>query len=68
MALAKSAIFDDTEDANQGQRMVFVCGTDGFVAHWAGPIIRDENKKKQQGPLLGVLSQLGLTAAEVYKF
>ena len=68
VALAKSAIFDDAEDANQGERMVFVCGTDGFVAHWAGPIIRDENKKKQQGPLLGVLSQLGLTAAEVYKF
>ena len=51
-----------------GGRMVYVCGSDGFVEHWCGGIVRDENRKKVQGPLRGVLSQLDLGAHEVYKF
>ena len=50
------------------KRMVFVCGCDGFVDYWAGGIVRDENKKKIQGPLRGLLSDAGLTSDEVYKF
>eukprot|EP00542_Grammatophora_oceanica_P019548 CAMPEP_0194039504 /NCGR_PEP_ID=MMETSP0009_2-20130614/11621_1 /TAXON_ID=210454 /ORGANISM="Grammatophora oceanica, Strain CCMP 410" /LENGTH=285 /DNA_ID=CAMNT_0038682363 /DNA_START=111 /DNA_END=968 /DNA_ORIENTATION=+ len=53
--------------------MVFVCGRDGFVAHWAGPVARapSENGKKGpkiQGPLLGVLADSGFSADQVFKY
>jgi len=77
VALAQEALLDDnTPDAAEansgsfggGKRMVYVCGSDGFVAHWAGSVLKDENKKKIQGPLEGLLAEAGLTEAEVYKF
>ena len=58
-----------------GNVMVLVCGTDGFVAAWAGPMVRvpedpAQNIKKQklQGPVGGVLCDLGFTASQVYKY
>ena len=50
------------------QRMVYVCGTDGFVEHWCGGIVRDADNKKMQGPVQGVLAEVGLQESEVYKF
>lgn len=56
-----------------GETMVLVCGRDGFVAHWAGPVTRapttDGSKgPKIQGPLLGVLAEAGFTAEQVFKY
>ena len=54
--------------------MVFVCGKDGFVAHWGGPVVRgpknaDGSKgPKIQGPLEGVLKDAGYTAEQVFKY
>lgn len=56
--------------------MIMICGKDGFVSTWAGPILRikpDPNKgiyKKQklQGPVGGILRQLGYDETQVYKF
>ena len=47
--------------------MCFVCGTAGFVDHWAGGIERVDGRKVQ-GTLRGVLSQAGFDASQVYKF
>lgn len=58
----------------QSDTMVFVCGRDGFVAHWAGPVVRAPPKSdgskgpKIQGPLLGVLAEAGYTADQVFKY
>uniref|UniRef100_A0A7S1TNG0 Oxidoreductase FAD/NAD(P)-binding domain-containing protein n=1 Tax=Phaeomonas parva TaxID=124430 RepID=A0A7S1TNG0_9STRA len=58
-----------TEDA-----LILVCGTDGFVAGMGGPLVREvdaatgKRGPKRQGPLEGVLSDLGYAAEEVYKF
>mmetsp|Transcript_58248 Transcript_58248/g.142406 ORF Transcript_58248/g.142406 Transcript_58248/m.142406 type:complete len:501 (-) Transcript_58248:44-1546(-) len=57
-----------------GKTMIFVCGKDGFVEHWAGPVGRappPPGKKKGpkiQGPLLGVLADAGYTADQVFKY
>lgn len=54
--------------------MIFVCGTDGFVAHWGGPVGRAppaaDGKKgpKIQGPLLGILQEAGYQETEVFKY
>lgn len=53
--------------------MVLVCGRDGFVAHWAGPVGRAKTKDgskgpKIQGPLQGVLAEAGFTADQVFKY
>lgn len=53
--------------------MVLVCGRDGFVDYWAGPVGRapttDGSKgPKIQGPLLGVLADAGFTADQVFKY
>jgi cytochrome-b5 reductase len=53
--------------------MVLVCGRDGFVAHWAGPVGRAKTEDgskgpKIQGPLLGVLAEAGFTADQVFKY
>lgn len=61
--LAKILIGSSTTD-----RMVYVCGTDGFVEHWAGGKGRDEFNAKTQGPLGGLLKSVGLTESQVYKF
>ena len=54
--------------------MIFVCGKDGFVAHWGGPVVRAPPKPdgskgpKIQGPLQGILAQAGYTADQVFKY
>ena len=59
---------------NDGKTMILVCGTDGFVASWAGPVGRapknPDGRKgaKIQGPLLGLLEEAGYTAEEVFKY
>ncbi|KNE59183.1 hypothetical protein AMAG_03508 [Allomyces macrogynus ATCC 38327] len=46
-----------------GQAMVLVCGPDGLINHVAG-----RRGWESQGPLGGLLAQLGYRAEEVYKF
>jgi cytochrome-b5 reductase len=51
--------------------MIMVCGRDGFVGTWAGETKRiHENgkKRKEQGPLTGILSDAGFDQCQVYKF
>jgi cytochrome-b5 reductase len=54
--------------------MVFVCGRDGFVETWGGPVGRapplaDGSKgPKIQGPLQGLLKDAGYTASQVFKY
>ena len=54
--------------------MIFVCGKDGFVEHWGGPVGRAPNNpdgskgKKIQGELLGVLGKAGYDASQVFKY
>jgi ferredoxin-NADP reductase len=73
--LAKKALPDP--DAEDGESMVFVCGRDGFVNHWAGPVTRGPpppGKKstgkgpKVQGPLLGILKEAGFESYQVFKY
>ena len=70
-ALAQAALPPSTKD---GKTMILVCGTDGFVAHWGGPIGRGPKKPdgskgpKVQGPLLGVLAAAGFDESEVFKY
>ena len=45
-------------------RLVFVCGPNGFISAVAGPKDRD---MVSQGPLGGMLAELGLRAEEVVK-
>lgn len=74
--MAKAALPKPSAPASDGQTtdtMVLVCGRDGFVAHWAGPVARqpttDGSKgPKIQGPLLGVLAQAGFTEDQVFKY
>ena len=67
LAMAREALPSPGEDT-----LVLVCGTDGFVDHWAGAIERvyDENgkKKKVQGSVRGVLKAAGFTEDMVYKY
>jgi cytochrome-b5 reductase len=61
-------------ESKDGECMVFVCGTDGFVNHWAGPVTRGPpppGKKKGmkvQGPLLGILKEAGYESYQVFKY
>ena len=54
--------------------MIFVCGKDGFVSFWGGPIGRgprapDGSKgPKIQGPLLGTLKEAGYDESQVFKY
>jgi len=54
--------------------MIFVCGKDGFVEHWGGPVGRAPNNadgtkgKKIQGELLGVLREARYDASQVFKY
>jgi len=68
--MARAAL--PTPSANN-DTMVLVCGRDGFVAHWAGPIARaptEDGSKgpKIQGPLLGVLADAEFTVDQVFKY
>ena len=49
-------------------RMIYVCGTDGFVDFWAGEKKRDAFGAKIQGTLSGLLAKADVTEDEVYKF
>ena len=57
-----------------GTTMVLVCGTDGFVDWWSGPVARGPPKEdgtkgaKIQGPLLGLLRDAGYDESEVFKY
>jgi cytochrome-b5 reductase len=68
--LARKALPDPELD----DVMLFVCGKDGFVSHWGGPICRgpklaDGTKgPKIQGPLLGILKEAGYCEAQVFKY
>ena len=59
---------------NDSKTMVLVCGTDGFVSTWGGPIGRappgPDGKKgaKVQGPLRGLLAEAGFDESEVFKY
>ena len=44
--------------------MVLLCGPESLIHHFAGP----KNPDKSQGPLTGVLHDLGYSAEQVYKF
>lgn len=69
--MARAALPPSTKD---GKTMILVCGKDGFVSSWAGPIARapplpDGSKgPKIQGPLLGILAEAGYDASEVFKY
>lgn len=70
-AMVREALPPPTGD---GTTMVLVCGTDGFVATWGGPIGRGPKKPdgskgdKIQGPLQGLLADAGFDASEVFKY
>mmetsp|Transcript_1923 Transcript_1923/g.2244 ORF Transcript_1923/g.2244 Transcript_1923/m.2244 type:complete len:409 (-) Transcript_1923:73-1299(-) len=70
-ALPKPSSLSDTDTTDT---MIFVCGRDGFVDHWAGPVTRGppppgKNKgPKIQGPLLGVLEAAGYDESQVFKY
>lgn len=70
VAMAQTALPDPTED----DTLILVCGKDGFVEHWAGPVGRAPSKPdgskggKIQGPLLGILAEAGFTAEQVFKY
>jgi len=57
-----------------GSTMIFVCGTDGFVEMWGGPVGRAPKKAdgskgaKIQGPLTGLLAAAGFDPSEVFKY
>lgn len=60
--------------SSEGDTMIFVCGKDGFVDYWSGPVGRGPPKPdgakgpKIQGPLQGVLKKAGYTAEQVFKY
>jgi hypothetical protein len=51
---------------NEGRKLIFVSGPEGFVRYWAGPK-HWEGGKEVQGPIRGVLSTLDLKEWEVIK-
>jgi len=61
-------------DRGDDATIILVCGTDGFVEYWGGPIGRGPPKPdgskgpKIQGPLLGLLGRAGYKESEVFKY
>ena len=59
---------------NDGTTMILVCGTDGFVDTWGGPVGRGPRQAdgskgpKVQGTLSGLLASAGFDASEVFKY
>lgn len=70
-AMVAAALPPPTGD---GKTMILVCGTDGFVSTWGGPVGRAPRQSdgskgaKVQGPLLGLLADAGYSAEEVFKY
>jgi cytochrome-b5 reductase len=69
------AAYEPSEPKREGRSraMVLVCGKDGFVGTWAGPLVRipaspGVKKQKLQGPVGGFLKKLGYDEHQVYKF
>ncbi|OEU08362.1 ferredoxin reductase-like protein [Fragilariopsis cylindrus CCMP1102] len=64
----------DEASTSDTDTMIFICGRDGFVSHWAGPVSRgppSPGKKKGpkiQGPLLGILNDAGYHENNVFKY
>eukprot|EP00591_Stephanopyxis_turris_P009708 CAMPEP_0195528342 /NCGR_PEP_ID=MMETSP0794_2-20130614/30438_1 /TAXON_ID=515487 /ORGANISM="Stephanopyxis turris, Strain CCMP 815" /LENGTH=295 /DNA_ID=CAMNT_0040659465 /DNA_START=202 /DNA_END=1089 /DNA_ORIENTATION=- len=64
----------DEKKGDAAKTMILVCGPDGFVDTWAGPVGRAPPKAdgtkgaKIQGPLLGILKEAGYDASEVFKY
>ena len=71
-AMARAAL--PPPRGGDGSTMVLVCGTDGFVSTWGGPVGRGPKKAdgskgpKVQGELLGLLKEGGFVAEEVFKY
>eukprot|EP00521_Asterionellopsis_glacialis_P012176 CAMPEP_0195305072 /NCGR_PEP_ID=MMETSP0707-20130614/35622_1 /TAXON_ID=33640 /ORGANISM="Asterionellopsis glacialis, Strain CCMP134" /LENGTH=213 /DNA_ID=CAMNT_0040369085 /DNA_START=40 /DNA_END=681 /DNA_ORIENTATION=- len=65
---------EEGDPKSSSTTMIFVCGTDGFVETWGGPIGRApplaNGKKgpKIQGPLVGLLKEAGYDESEVFKY
>ena len=51
---------------NHGRRLILVSGPDGFVAHFAGPKLW-RNGREIQGPLQGVLGDIGSRGWDIWK-
>ncbi|GAB7365329.1 hypothetical protein MBLNU230_g6409t1 [Neophaeotheca triangularis] len=57
---------DRNIDTHSGSKLIFVCGPEGFVNHWAGPK-QWVDGREVQGPLRGVLSTLDTKGWSVFK-
>jgi len=72
--MARRALPPPFSGKGESDTMVFICGKDGFVAHWGGPVGRGPPKAdgskgpKVQGPLDGVLKEAGYTVEQVFKY
>lgn len=72
--MARKALPPPFSGEGESDTMIFVCGKDGFVAHWGGPVVRGPPKPdgskgpKIQGPLEGLLEEAGYTAEQVFKY
>lgn len=72
--MARRALPPPFSGEGESDTMIFVCGKDGFVAHWGGPVGRAPPKPdgskgpKIQGPLQGVLKLAGYSAEQVFKY
>lgn len=62
--ISESLIRQYMPKPSQSSSMVFVCGPDPMLAAFAGP----KNPDKSQGPVLGLLKELGYSEANVFKF
>ena len=56
----------DQDHQRKGKRLVLISGPDGFVAYFAGPKLW-QGKRETQGPLAGVLGQIGEKGWTVFK-
>ena len=72
-AMAKKFLPPAPSAGGHKETMMMVCGTDGFVGMWAGETVKEVDAvtgavKKTQGPLKGLLAEVGFKEDEVYKF
>jgi cytochrome-b5 reductase len=70
-AMARDALPPPDRDGESS--IVMVCGTDGFVESWAGPRRQrhagaNGGEAKVQGPLGGLLQEVGFREDQVYKY
>jgi cytochrome-b5 reductase len=60
----KKMIEEKLPASSNPSALVLLCGPEGLLTHFAGP----KNPDKSQGPVGGVLKELGYTEEQVYKF